>query len=194
MVILTDTEHTVDATAKTITLAAPYDALSLGQILKIYNLTTGSVIYDVERTDGTISLASDVITYAYADASMANADEMMIEVDVGTAPTGTSSDPIYTASGIGASTVGDGRQIVPTPGTAVALAASTPIKSVTIIAELDNTNPVVVGGSTVVAASATRRGVPLNAGGSFTIDADNLIEVFVDAVTADEGVTYTYLA
>ena len=194
MVILTDAEHTVDATAKTITLAAPYDALSLGQILKIYNLTTGSVIYDVERTDGTISLASDVITYAYADASMADADKMLIEVDVGTSPIGTASDPLYVATGVGASTVGDGRKEVATPGTAVALAASTSVKSVTITAELDNTNPVVVGGSTVVAALATRRGTPLSAGGSLTIETDNLAEVFVDAVTATEGVTYTYLA
>lgn len=97
MVILTDSEHTVDATAKTITLASPYDALSLAQILKIYNLTTGSVLYDVDRTDGTISISGAVVTYTYDDASMANGDSVYVEVDAGTTPGGTSSsDAVYT--------------------------------------------------------------------------------------------------
>lgn len=97
MVILTDSEHTVDASAKTITLASPYDALSLAQILKIYNLTTGSVLYDVDKTDGTISISGAVVTYTYDDASMTNGDSMYVEVDSGTTPGGTSSsDPVFT--------------------------------------------------------------------------------------------------
>lgn len=99
MVILTDAEHTVDASAKTITLASPYDALSLAQILKIYNLTTGSVLYDVDKTDGTISISGAVVTYTYDDASMANGDSMYVEVDGGTEPGGTSSsDPVFTSA------------------------------------------------------------------------------------------------
>lgn len=99
MVILTDAEHAVDATAKTITLASPYDALSLAQILRIYNLTTGSAIYDVDRTDGSISISGAVITYAYDDSSMADGDSMYVEVDSGTTPGGTSSsDPVFTSA------------------------------------------------------------------------------------------------
>lgn len=86
----------------------------------------------------------------------------------------------------------DGRQVVTTPGTAVALAASTVCKRVTITAETNNTDMVVVGGSTVVAALVTRRGTPLNPGDSYSQDTDNLSEVFIDALVATEGVTFTY--
>ena len=89
--------------------------------------------------------------------------------------------------------VGDGRKTVTTPGTAVALAASTPVKEVTCSAELDNTDVVVVGGSTVIAALATRRGTPLYPGDSITLVVDDLAIVYIDAVVATEGVTFTYL-
>lgn len=107
----------------------------------------------------------------------------------------TAGDPIHVATGgIVASTVGDNRKVVATAGTAVALAASTPIKEVTITAETDNTDIVVVGGSTVIAALLTRRGTPLYPGDSVTVASDNLAEVFVDALVSGEGVTFSYLA
>ena len=61
--------------------------------------------------------------------------------------------------GSGSSTlVGDGRQVVTTAGTRVQLSASSVhCKRVTICAETDNTGFIVVGGTTVVAALATRR-------------------------------------
>ena len=89
-------------------------------------------------------------------------------------------------------TIGDGRKIVTTGGTAVALAASTECYKVDITAETSNTNEVVIGGSTVVAAEATRRGVPLDPGATLTLHIDNLAKVYVDAVTDTEGVTFTY--
>ncbi|MCK5433536.1 MAG: hypothetical protein KAJ03_12380, partial [Gammaproteobacteria bacterium] len=82
MVMLKDSEYTIDATAKTITLASPYHALSLSQIGLIYNLTTGSVIHDIDKTDGGISLSSDVITYVYDDVSMSDTDSLAINVDL----------------------------------------------------------------------------------------------------------------
>jgi len=90
-----------------------------------------------------------------------------------------------------------GRVVVTTGGTAVALSAtSVAIRRVTITAEIDNTNPVTVGGSDVVGALATRRGVPLAAGASVTFHADDgvdeLSDVYIDAVTNTEGVTYLY--
>ena len=108
---------------------------------------------------------------------------------------GSADIPLHVSTGGAvATTVGDGRAFVTTPGTAVALAASTAIKEVTVTAELTNTNLVCVGGSTVVAALATQRGTPLYPGDSFTIESDNLAEVFIDAIDATDGVVYTYLA
>ena len=107
----------------------------------------------------------------------------------------TAADPIHVSTGGAiASTVGDGRTFVTTAGARVALAASTAIKEVTITGETDNTDIVVVGGGTVVAALATRRGTPLYPGDSVTIAADNLAEVYIDAMVSTEGVTFTYLS
>lgn len=87
----------------------------------------------------------------------------------------------------------DGRKTVTTPGTAVQLATSaTRCKQVTIMAELDNGDYVVVGGSTVVAALATRRGIPLSPGMSIVLKADDLTDIWIDAVVATEGVTFLY--
>lgn len=107
----------------------------------------------------------------------------------------TAADPIHVSTGgVVASIVGDGRAFVTTAGTRVALAASTAVKEVTISAELDNTGVLVVGGATVVAALATRRGVPLYPGDSVTIATDNLNEVYIDAMVSTDGCSYVYLA
>ncbi len=96
--------------------------------------------------------------------------------------------------------IGDGRKTVTTSGTAVQLSStSTPFTKLTITAETDNTNIVVVGSSTVVAALATRRGTPLAAGDSYTLElkgqeAGNLTAIYIDAITDTEGVTYSYLS
>lgn len=89
--------------------------------------------------------------------------------------------------------IGDGRQIVTTAGAEEALASSTACKMVIITAEMDNTDYICVGGSTVIEADATRRGVPLAAGESITLLVDNLADVYLDAGASGEGVTYIYL-
>src|SRR5438552_3140284 len=92
-----------------------------------------------------------------------------------------------------------GRAVVATPGTAVRLSASSvAIQSIIVTAETDNTNVVTVGGSDVVGALATRKGVPLAAGASVAFVAnrdgvDELSDIYVDAITATEGVTYAYV-
>lgn len=91
------------------------------------------------------------------------------------------------------STIGDGRKVVTTAGTRVALAASTAIKTVVITAETDNTDKIVVGGSTVVAALATRQGTPLDPGDSLILNLDDLADVYIDSMVSGEGVTFTYL-
>jgi hypothetical protein len=88
----------------------------------------------------------------------------------------------------------DGRKVVTTAGTAVAIAAtSTPVTSIAITAETDNTGTIVVGSSTVVAALATRRGIPLAAGDSTILENVDLSEVYLDSTVNGDGVTYTYL-
>ena len=88
-------------------------------------------------------------------------------------------------------TVTDGRTVVTTAGTRVALASSTACKEVVITAETDNTGIVVVGAAaTVVAALATRRGIPLNAGDSVVMQTDNLADLGLDSTVSTDGVTY----
>lgn len=93
-------------------------------------------------------------------------------------------------------TITDGRTIVTTAGVAKVLTTSTVAKLVVITAETDNTDIVVIGGSTVVASLSTRRGTPLLAGDSITLEIDNLADVYVDAAgsaACGDGVTYVAL-
>jgi hypothetical protein len=89
--------------------------------------------------------------------------------------------------------IGDGRKTVTTAGTRVTLVSSTTAaKWVTITAETDNTNIVVVGGSTCVAALATRQGTPLDASQSLSLLCDDLVDIYLDSMVNGEGVTFTY--
>lgn len=92
----------------------------------------------------------------------------------------------------GFSTVGDGRKTVAVAGTAEALGASTSTSLVIITALEANTNVVVVGASTVVAASGTRRGKPLMPNESVEIAISNLNLVYLDTVVSGEGVSFAY--
>ena len=88
-------------------------------------------------------------------------------------------------------TITDDRKIVTTAGMRVALASSTACKEVVITAETDNTGIVVVGAAaTVVAAIATRRGVPLAAGDSIVLQIDNLADIGLDSTVSGDGVTF----
>ena len=87
--------------------------------------------------------------------------------------------------------VKDGRKVVTTAGTRVALASSTACKEVVITAETDNTGIVAVGAAgTVIAALATRTGIPLNAGDSIVLQTDNLADVGLDSTVSGDGVTF----
>ncbi len=90
-----------------------------------------------------------------------------------------------------------GRKVVARAGRAEEFTStSTPIYQVTITAETDNTRLVTVGGSDVVNALATRKGVPLAAGASITFYAeygvDELSDIWLDVEVDGEGVTYLY--
>ncbi|MBW8034705.1 MAG: hypothetical protein FVQ79_03380 [Planctomycetes bacterium] len=89
--------------------------------------------------------------------------------------------------------IDDGRKVVAAAGTAERLvAAITSARKVTIMAELDNTDYVVVGGANVVAALATRRGIALSPGTSIILYVEDLYTIYVDAVVSSEGVTFIY--
>jgi uncharacterized protein YcfJ len=91
------------------------------------------------------------------------------------------------------SRINDGIQLVATAGTAEALASSATLcRRVIIHARKENTDDVVIGGSTVVALATTRRGVALAPGQSLTLNIDDLNKVYVDALVSGEGVSFVY--
>lgn len=87
----------------------------------------------------------------------------------------------------------DNSRTVTTAGTRVQL-STTAIRcsKVEITAKINNVDFVVVGGSTVVAAEATRRGTPLAQGDTLTLYVNDLSKIYLDAVTSGDGVTYVY--
>jgi hypothetical protein len=103
-----------------------------------------------------------------------------------------------------AQNVGSGRCIVAAAGTRVQLggAGTTmtpttppgPIGELALRAIETNTNAVVVGGSGVVAAAATRNGVALVPAGLVVVlrDVDDLGDLWVDAITSGEGLSFFY--
>lgn len=89
----------------------------------------------------------------------------------------------------------DGRQTVTTGGTAVQLTTDdVPCEAVMVTALEGNTDKVVVGTSTVVAALASRRGKPLDADESVTVPCKNANQIYLDAVVDGEGVSFLAVA
>jgi len=85
------------------------------------------------------------------------------------------------------------RRIVATAGSSVRLTdTTTPAKKVIITAETDNTGVIVIGGDSVVATLASRKGNPLNAGDSITLYVIDLINIYLDSTVSGDGVTYNY--
>lgn len=105
------------------------------------------------------------------------------------------------SSSAGGLALTDGSVTVTSAGTAVALGADQSVFAITITALESNSGTVVVGGDTVVAALATRRGRPLTPGETMTISGDPQVAkawltpagVYVDAVTSGDGVTWAAL-
>lgn len=91
------------------------------------------------------------------------------------------------------STIVDGRKTVTTAGTAEALVASSTVCKKVVISALEgNTDAIVVGSSTVVAAAGTRRGLPLTPLSSVTIEIDDVNKIYIDSVVSGEGVSFVY--
>jgi hypothetical protein len=84
--------------------------------------------------------------------------------------------------------LGNGKTTVTTAGTAVQLASSTTIGSVTVRALASNTGKIYVGSSSVSSAN----GFQLSPQETVSVDINNLNKVWLDADTNGEGVTYIY--
>lgn len=95
-IILDDSGYTFDASARTVTLAAPYTGLSVGQIISIIDIKTNDVLYDsiTQRTDA-ISISGAVITHTHGNTGQADADELQITIDIGGSP----ANPISVSTG-----------------------------------------------------------------------------------------------
>jgi len=88
-----------------------------------------------------------------------------------------------------AGTVGNGQNTVASAGTAEALAGSTAIESVTIKALHANTGMIYVGDSGVDSTN----GFVLDAGETVSMDVDNLADIYIDADTSTDGVSFLYI-
>ena len=91
----------------------------------------------------------------------------------------------------GHDSVGTFRKTVPTPGTAVQLDNHS-CKRCIVQALGDNTNPIEIGDSNVVATEATQRGLRLQPGQAQPFNISNTNLLYIDALTADEGVSVIY--
>ncbi len=80
-ITLKDDEYTFNASARTITLATPYNALNQGQIVSIFNLTTHDQIFDVVRRKHTISLSGAVVTHTYDNTQHNDTDKLQIVIE-----------------------------------------------------------------------------------------------------------------
>lgn len=93
----------------------------------------------------------------------------------------------------GHGTVGDGTATVTTAGTRVQLSTSSvSCKRVIIQANVANTGVIVVGGSTVVATEATRRGLALTNQSWEIFYASNLNLIYIDSTANGDKVNYYY--
>lgn len=130
---------------------------------------------------------SEVFTIRYKETATPGVYVPYVEVS------GGSTTITATVTPAGDDVVADGRDTVPNAGTRVQLGVQA-CKVVAVTAETDNTGLIVIGGATVVAALATRRGLPLSAGDSVTLTVDNVSRLFIDATVNTDGVTWAILA
>lgn len=88
--------------------------------------------------------------------------------------------------------IAHGVKTVTTAGTDLALAASTACKRVDIQAQTDNTSLIAVGASGVDATIATGTGIILYPGDVYSLEIDNLADVYIDSLVNGEGVRFCY--
>lgn len=90
-IILDDGAHTYSASTKVITLEEPYVSLSVGQIIKIVNLTRNEVLYDADIIRYQISKSGADITHTYDNTDHSDSDLLQVTVDLG----GFADNPVH---------------------------------------------------------------------------------------------------
>lgn len=96
----------------------------------------------------------------------------------------------------GAATITSGRTVVTTSGSSVQLTtASTTCFRVDVVADLGNTDAIVIGGSTVVAALGSQVGTAILPGNTpVSILIDDLSKLYIDAIVSGEALCFNYYA
>ncbi|MDD5527771.1 MAG: hypothetical protein PHO56_02225 [Patescibacteria group bacterium] len=145
---------------------------------------------------------SQVITSLFADGIQlkydANNPLHVMHVDEKGAPIGRQNLQVYGGGASGSAAmiptnITHGKVSVAVPGTAVVLGpTSSKIKKVTIAASFNNAGIVWVGSKDVSAANEF--GVPLIPGATYELSINNLATIFIDAINADDKVSYTALS
>lgn len=102
-----------------------------------------------------------------------------------------SSGTIINPSTDGATAIGDGTTTVTTAGIAVQL-PTVSCKKIFVQAHESNTGAIVVGSSTVVAASVGRRGIEIFPTQVYPFDISNLNQLWVDSLNNGDKITYVY--
>lgn len=83
MYIVPDSDYTISATAKTITLTSTYNGLSAGQIQRIVDITSGEILYDADAPEHKyipVAVSGLVITYVYGN-NVKNTDKLRIALN-----------------------------------------------------------------------------------------------------------------
>jgi len=159
--------------------------------------TQATLAAETTKVIGTVNIAaSQTIGLAAGTAGIgkltANSGVDIGDVDVLSLPALAAGTAIIGKVGHDITGIGHGVKVVTTAGTDVALAASTACKKVDIQAQTDNTGLIAVGGSGVDATEATGTGILLEAGDIYTLEIDDLADVYIDSTVSGEGVRFTY--
>ena len=134
-----------------------------------------------------------------AEGTTVNVDDMVLDagtnhigsVDIDNFPASQTVDG--TVSIASDTSLVSGRKTVTTAGVREAFAlAPTTAKRIDIQALAGNTDKVVIGDNTVVAAVGARRGIALAAGQSYSFSITDLANIYIDSVVDFEGVSYNY--
>lgn len=161
---------------------------------------TGAIKTAVETLDNAISgseMQVDIVASLPAGTNAigklsANSGVDIGDVDVTSLPALPAGTNAIGKVGHDITGIGHGVKTVTTAGTDVALASSTACKKVDIQAQTDNTGVIAIGGAGVDVTVATGTGILLEAGDTYSLEIDNLADIYIDSTVNGDGVRFTY--
>jgi len=166
-----------DASAKTITFS-DYASISLERVLLITNITDGIIIYQFNDPLKGGSVLANVLTLDYDTTGMSDTDDLQI---------------FYEDLAENISIQSDRKVLTQTNIAEPLSTVSVPCKKVEVSVLAGNTGNIAVGGTDVVVAAGSEKGMVLIAGGyqTYIIEIDDLSKVYIIG-TAGDGVSYNY--